>query len=136
MPRPKTWKLKLAPNRYGRSVTKKVNIRVDVSGFSDCAGFAFLVMAANPHLSASEIQDVLQSFGDTQWRSETWIRTRRWMFKPADATPLQPSADGCDERARCIMRDNPRLSSRRMVKLLGSNGIIRPVGWVYRSRFD
>jgi predicted aconitase len=113
-----------------------VNIRADISGFTDCAVFPYLVMAANPHLSAREIQDVLQSFGERQWRSETWIRTRRWMCKPADTTPLQPSADGLDERARRIMRDNPRMSSRKLGKLLGSSGIMRPVEWVYRSRFD
>jgi hypothetical protein len=135
MPRPKTWKLKLAPNRYGRSVTKKVNIRIDVSRFTECAGFAFLVMAANPHLSATEIQHVLQSFGETQWRSETWIKKRRWMFN-ADSTPLQPSADGLDERAGQIMRNNPRLAARKMTALLRANGIPRPPHWVYRSRVE
>jgi hypothetical protein len=117
-------------------VTKKVNIRVDVSGFTDCAVFPYLVMAANPDLSARDIQDVLQSVGAHQWRSETWIRTRRWMCKPADARALQPSADGLDERARCIMRDNPRLSARKLMKLLATHGIVRPIEWVYRSRFD
>jgi hypothetical protein len=134
VPRPKTWKLKTAPDRYGRSVTKTVNLHIDISAFTDCAVFPFLVMTANPHLSARDIQDVLQSF-DWQWRSETWIKTRRWMCKPVDRTALQPSADGLDERARCIMRDNPRLSARKLVKLLGSEGIVRPIEWVYRSRF-
>jgi hypothetical protein len=93
-------------------------------------------MAANPHLSAPDIHDVLQSFGEHQWRSETWIKTRRWMCAPPDTTPLQPSADGHDERAKRVMRDSPRLSARKVVNLLRSNGIVRPVEWVYRSRFD
>jgi hypothetical protein len=132
VPRPKTWKLKTVPDRYGRSHTKAVNIRVDISAFTECAVFPYLVMAANPHLSAPEIQDVLRSFGDFQWRSETWIKTRRWMFTVGE--PLAPSADGLDERAHRIMRNNPRQSARRLVMLLQSNGINRPLDWVYRSR--
>jgi hypothetical protein len=110
-----------------------VNIRVDLSGFKDCAIFPYLVMAANPHLSTRELQDVASSFGDHQWRSETWIKTRRWMCS-VDPTPLQPSADGLDEHARRIMRHNPRLSSSKMVALLKSKGIRRTPQWVYRSR--
>jgi len=133
MPRPKTWKLK-ATDSHGRYVTKTVNIRVDISGFKDCAIFPYLVMAANPHLSTRDLQDVVSSFGDHQWRSETWIKTRRWMCS-VDPTPLQPSADGLDEHARRIMRNHARLSSKKMAALLKSEGILRTPHWVYRSRF-
>ena len=133
MPRPKTWKLK-ATDSYGRPVTKTVNIRVDISGFKDCAIFPYLVMAANPHLSTRDLQDVMSSFGDHQWRSETWIKTRRWMCS-VDPTPLHPSADGLDERARRIMRNHPRMSAPKMAALLKSEGIRRTPHWVYRSRF-
>lgn len=116
-------------------MTKTVNIRVDLSGFKDCAVFPYLVMAANPHLSARELQDVVSSFGDHQWRSETWLKTRRWMCS-VDPTPLKPSADGLDERARRIMQGHPRLSSPKMAALLKADGISRTPHWVYRSRFD
>jgi hypothetical protein len=136
MPRPKTWKLKTAPDKYGRSVTKKVTTQVDVSAFTECAIFPYLVMAANPHLSAPDIQDVLASFGAHQWRSETWIKTRRWMCNPPEDAALQPSTDGLDGRARHIMKEHSRWSARKLVKLLLDNGIVRPIEWVYRSRFD
>ena len=133
MPRPKTWKLKTTDS-HGRSVTKTVNVRVDISGFKDCAVFPYLVMAANPDLSTRDLQDVLSSFGEHQWRSETWIKTRRWMCS-VDPTQLQPSADGLDEQARRVMRQNPRMSSRKMAALLKSLGIKRTAHFVYRSRF-
>jgi hypothetical protein len=133
MPRPKTWKLK-TKDRHGHLQTKTVNLRVDIAAFEDCAVFPYLLMAANPHLSAPELQDVLASIGDHQWRSTTWIKTRRYMCD-VDPNPLQPSDDGQDERARRIMRDHPRLAARKMAALLKSKGINRPVSWVYRSRF-
>ena len=132
MPRPKTWKL-TARNRHGRAVVKRVNIRLDISGFTDCAGFVYLVMAANPHLSAKDVQDVLVSVGERQWRSETWIRSRRWMYEPGRNVPVA-SADGLDERARQLLRDNPRLGARKMAALLRSRGIPRTPDWVFRSR--
>ena len=133
MPRPKTWKLESRDSR-GRRLTKAVSLRVDLSDFKDCAVFPYLLMAANPGLSTRDLQDVLSSLGDHQWRSETWLKTRRWMV--SDPAPLKPSADGLDERARSVMSDHPRMSSRKMAALLKSQGIPRPPQWVYRSRLD
>lgn len=131
MPRPKTWKLRRL-DRFGRTHKKPVCLHVDIRDFTDCAVFPFLLMAANPDLSARDLHDVLAGLDDYQWRSETWLETRRWMC--VDAGVLPPSEDGLDGRAREIMRNQPRISSRRMMKLLRSNGIIRPLDWVYRSR--
>jgi hypothetical protein len=133
MPRPKTWKLKTTDS-HGRAVTKTVNIQLDLAGFKDCAVFPYLLMAANPHLSTRDIQDVASSFGDHQWRSETWIKTRRWMCS-VDPTPVQESADGLDEQAQRILQKNPRMSARRIAAVLEANGILRTLQWVYRSRF-
>jgi hypothetical protein len=130
VPRPKTWKLRTV-DRYGRSRVKTVNIRLDISDFTDCAVFAYLLMAANPQLSTREISDILDTF-DWQCRSQSWVSKRLWMTEPPKL--LEPSADGLDEQAAAIMRNNPRLSSRKLSALLRSQGVQRTPQWVYRSR--
>lgn len=130
-----TWTLTLGePDRYGREQTRTVNLTIDIRDFKDRAGFAYLVMAANPHLSVRDTQEVLAAVGEKHERPIGWISRRRWLFHGTGKTGPKRNADGKDEKARKIMKANPRLSSRQMVYLLRGNGIRRSREWVRRNR--
>jgi hypothetical protein len=130
-----TWTLTLdKPDRYGREQTRTVNLIIDIRDFRDRAGLAWLVMAANPHLSVSDIQEVLFNVGEQHERPRGWISRRRWLFHGSQRPGTRRNADGHDEKARRIMEENPHLSSRQMAHLLRKNGIPRSPEWVRKNR--
>jgi len=132
---PDTWTLTLGePDRYGREQARTVNLTIDIRDFKDKAGFAYLLMAANPHLSVRDTQAVLAAVGEQHERPVGWISRRRWLFHGKGTVGAKRNADGKDEKARRIMEENPRLSSRQMAYLLRENGIRRSREWVRRNR--
>lgn len=133
---PETWTLTIEPDRHGRERVRTVNLTIDIRGFKDKAGFAYLLMAANPHLSLRDIQAVLANVDRHHERSIGWISRRIWLFrgKGERKRGAKPNADGQDEKARQIMAENPRLSSRQMAHLLRERGIRRSAEWVRENR--
>ncbi len=132
---PETWTLTLGvADRYGREQTRTVNLTIDIRDFKDKAGFAYLVMAANPHLSIRDVQEVLATVGEQHERPVGWISRRRWLFHGTGKTGPKRNTDGNDEKARKIMAENPRLSSRQMVYQLRESGIDRSREWVRKHR--
>ncbi len=119
----------------GKKQTREVNYLINVADFRGRAGYIWLLMAANPHLSAPDLLLWLRVSGETAaLRSETWIRTRRWMFKDAARAGVKPNADGRDEEALALMRENRELSARKLVLLLKQHGISRGRTWVRMNR--
>lgn len=132
---PDTWTLTLGePDRYGREQTRTVNLTIDIRDFRDKAGFAYLVMAANPHLSVRDIQEVLAVVGEQHERPVGWISRRRWLFHGTGKTGMKRNADGKDGMACALMADNPRLSNRQTVYVLRNSGIRRSREWVRQNR--
>ena len=129
-----TWTLTLEPDRYGRDQVRTVNLTIDIRDFKDKAGFAWLVMAANPHLSVRDIQEVLANVGEQHERPVGWISRRIWLFRGKGKAGARRDADGLDEKARKIMEENPRLSNRQVAWLLRKNGIPRSPEWVRQNR--
>lgn len=128
-----TWKLTLdKQDRYGRKQVRTVNLFIDIRDFTDKAIFPYLLMAANPLLSAADIAEVLPEVDEHLWRSQSWISKRLWMCRDVQAT--KPNADGLDEKAHRIMAGNPRLSHRKMAYALRQHGISRSPDWVRRHR--
>jgi hypothetical protein len=132
---PETWALTLdEPDRYGREVVRTVNLTIDIRDFRDKAGFPYLLMAANPHLSVRNIQEVLANVDERLERPVGWISRRRWLFHGEGKAGGKPNADGLDEKAYAIMADNPRMSNRQIAYLLRQNGIPRSREWVRKHR--
>jgi hypothetical protein len=71
---PKNWTLTLTDSR-GREKTRTVNTTIDIRDFKDKAGFAYLVIAANPHLSVRQLVYLLKQHGII--RSREWVRKNR-----------------------------------------------------------
>jgi len=133
----KTWKLTYdEPDRYGHERVRTVNRIIDIADFKDRAGFAYLLMAANPQLSVRDTQEVLANIGEQHERPAGWISRRRWLFHGRGESGRKPNADGLDGKALRIMGDNPRLSSRQLVYLLKQHGINRSREWVRKHRAD
>jgi hypothetical protein len=131
----KTWSLTYdEPDRYGQERVRTVNRIIDIADFTDRAGFAYLLMAANPQLSVRDTQEVLASVGEQHERPVGWISRRRWLFHGVGKSGAKPNPDGKDAEARRIMAENPRLSNRQMVYLLRENGIRRSREWVRQNR--
>jgi hypothetical protein len=120
---------------WGRG--KKVRYRLDINAgeFKGRAGMVWLLMAANIHLSLNDLVQVMAAYGYERPRS--WVSRRRWMFlDPALArTPGGVrDVDGREARARKIMDDHPRVSSRELARILRKNGIQRGKTWVLKNR--
>ncbi len=119
----------------GNEVSREVNETVDLRQFEGTAGYALLVLAANRHLSRFALWLWLKHHG--VGRSDSWIMRRRWLFqKPTEtnASGAKPDADGHGKPALDIMRTNPTLSLRDLVRLLAKHGIKRSREWVRRNR--
>ncbi len=118
---------------YGKTKHVAVNFTLDAMNFKGMAGFGLLVLAANPHLTIPQLARLLELNGCE--RSRAWIQKRRWMFKPPDVERGMGGrntnmTDGKDAAALTIMRENPRLSLRDLVRLLAAHGIERGREWV------
>lgn len=122
------------PDRYGREQVRTVNHVLNIEDFKETPGFAWLVIAANPHLSATEIQALLKLTGEQHWRSASWIGRHRWLFKAGGKPGAKRNLDGLDDRAHRIMQENPRLSCRQMAYLLRQRGVPRSAEWVRKNR--
>jgi hypothetical protein len=132
-----TWTFTLdEPDRYGREQVRTLNLTIDIRDFKDKAGFAWLFMAANPHLSVRDTQAALAAVGEQHERPVGWISRRRWLFHGKGKRGAKQNADGLDEKAREIMAENPRLSCRQMANQLRENGINRSPEWVRLNRID
>lgn len=123
------------PDRYGREQTRTINHVINTEDFKDTPGYAWLVIAANPHLSATDIQVFLQLIGEQHWRSNSWIRRHRWLFQATGKRGVKRNLDGLDNRAYRIMQDNPKLSNRKMAYLLRERGAPRSAEWVRQNRW-
>jgi len=124
-------------NWRGKEETRVLNYVLDIRNHVGQPGWAWLVIAANPHLSVADLLRFLSCKGVE--RSRSWMARRRWMFQPDDTknSPGQkPNRDGKDDRAIAIMRDNTRKSVRQLVWLLNEAKIDRSREWVRRHRCD
>ncbi len=117
---------------HNRQVEREVNYTLDVRDFKGLAGEAHLIMAANPRLSSWDIWHLYRHAGIE--RPITWIEKRRWLYRPSSATGPVPCADRRDAQAFKIIRANPHISARDLVKLLRERGIERSRWWVQRWR--
>lgn len=119
----------------GREQRRPINPTLNVDEFRGAPGHALLLIAANRHLSVSDLRRLLDVEGIE--RSRSWIQRRRWLFSDPDAVNApgaKPNRDGRDERAIAIMRDNPNLSARQLSYLLKQHGIRRGKDWVLKNR--
>jgi hypothetical protein len=118
----------------GRECVRQTNDVIEIKKFKGTAGEALLWMAANTHLSVSDLWRLLECAGIE--RGEMWIRRRRWLFQPEGTVNSNSNgnADGKDERALDIMREHPTDSLRFVVRVLKEAGIRRSKDWVRRHR--
>lgn len=119
----------------GKEQTRQVNMTLDLEQYKRTPGHALLIIAANRHLSVGDIERLFE-LEDIE-RSRSYIQRRRWMFQDpgtVNAPGTKPNADGKDDLAIAIMRDNPTLSVRRLSWLLRQRGIRRDKNWVMRNR--
>jgi hypothetical protein len=119
-------------NGRGKAEKKTVKQTLDIRDFKGRPGFALLLIAANPHLSVTDILECLRLHG--VGRSRTWVTKRRWLFQDKVGPGGKADVDGKDNAARKIMGNNPTLSLRDMSILLAENGIVRGKDWIRRNR--
>lgn len=122
---------------HGREVVREVHLVVNVEDLRGTAMYPWLVVAANPRMSAGDIERFLdlQSI-DTPavFRSLSWIKRRQWMARPPGS--YRRNRDGRDEIATRIMAENPCVSIRTLVLKLKERGIKRGREWVRQHRTD
>lgn len=123
----------------GKRQSREVNYVLDIRDFKGRPGFPWLLIAANPRLSVRVLSLWLTSEGESYKRSESWIYRHRWLFRDPERAygpGVQANADGKDQRAIGIMRDNPTLSARGLSRLLKEHGIDRNKDWVWKHRCE
>ncbi|MGB7136644.1 MAG: hypothetical protein WBD46_15235 [Acidobacteriaceae bacterium] len=124
----------------GHQVKRDVALLIDVERFRGTPGYALLVVAANTNLSVGNIERYLTDVvGGLDARSRSWIQRRRWLFQQPDTDNSKgrtPDGDGQAGRAVKIMRANPNLSVRGLVRLLREHAIKREREWVRKHRCD
>jgi len=118
----------------GNEQTREVNLKLDIRNFEGRAGYALLLIAANPHLSYDALLRYLETKGVE--RTLSWLRRRRWMFHPDANSGAKANRDGKSVRAVAVMRENSTLSLRELVRVLKENGITRSKDWVRQHRCD
>jgi len=121
----------------GRECIREVNDVIDIRRYKgNPAGLALLIMAANTHLSISDLQRLLECHNIE--RGDSWIRRRRWLFQPEGTVNSNSNGnlDGKDERARGVMQKHPTASLRFLVRVLKENGIFRSKDWCRAHRCD
>jgi hypothetical protein len=120
----------------GNRITREVNLVADARNVVGLAGYPWLIIAANPHLSNREIEMYLRTCGiPGVQRPSSWIQRRRFLFRQS-STLSWTDRDGNQARAVEIMRENPTASSRQLVHLLKKHDIIRSREWIRRHRCD
>jgi hypothetical protein len=115
--------------------TRPVNWTLDIRDHQGEPGWAMLAIAANTHLSVADLLRLLSTGGVE--RSRSWIGRRRWLFSKLDAINnpgAKPNKDGKDPLAIDVMRANPTLSVRQLVRALSEHGITRKREWVRQHR--
>lgn len=124
----------------GHEVSKEVHLIADARNVVGLAGYPWIVIAANPHLSNLDIERYLATCGiDGAERSLSWIQRRRWMFrtvKPGNANGPRSDVDGNYARALQIMWDHPTVSNCKLVHILKKHRIKRSREWVRQHRCD
>jgi hypothetical protein len=124
----------------GNKITQEINMVADARDVVGLAGYPWIIIAANPHLSNATIERYLRHCGvDGAERSLSWIQRHRWMFRsvePGNTKGPMPDPDRNQVRAVRVMRDNPNLSVRQLVYLLKENRIVRSREWVRKHRCD
>lgn len=122
----------------GKKQTRTVNLTLDIRSMEGLAGYPWVLIAANPHLSIADIERFLccklDDGLDGVLRSRSWIQRRLFLFRRPKSDRAHP--DGKDERAIAIMQDYPTMSARNLSKLLKQHGINREKTWVWRHRCD
>jgi hypothetical protein len=120
----------------GRKVSRLVNQILDIREFTHCAVYPWLLMAANPHLSAPDLSTITAGQPhDEVFRPARWLNKRRWMCGETRHIGGPPrNADGRDPKAFKLLSENRDLSLRDMVRLLKKNGIVRGREWVRLNR--
>lgn len=127
-----TWK-----NWRGKEESRVINYTLDIRENVQAPGWALLAVAANTHLSVSEMLRLLLDLGGVE-RSRSWLQRRRWLFQlPGTVNdPHQTNKDGNNDRAILLMADNSTLSVRQLVWVLAKHGIKRGREWVRCHRCD
>jgi hypothetical protein len=124
----------------GHKVKRDVALSIDVERFRGTPGYALLVVAANTNLSVGDLARYLTDVvGGLDARSRSWIQRRRWLFQQPgtdNSKGRTPDGDGQAARAVKIMRANPNLSVRGLVRLLREHAIKREREWVRKHRCD
>jgi hypothetical protein len=125
----------------GKEVTRDVHMALNAA---DCRGtpiYPWLVIAANPHLSAPDILRFFELEAERGLagirRPLSWIRRKRWMAQFPDHINMsgpRPDDDAQYRRAVAIMRANPTMSARALARLLKENGVDRGKDWVCLHR--
>ena len=129
MARRPVWTLTTA--KYGKTARVKVNRCIpDIAVFKDKPGFPYLLMAANPEMALSDVEDVLRHFGNGQERSRTWLRRRSWLFRDRGRTVLSALL----QQARPLMERHPNASAVELAWRLRKVGIAVTAAWVKRHR--
>jgi hypothetical protein len=116
---------------------KKIKYRTDIDAreFKGRAGMPWLIMAANVHLSITELLEVMAAYGYERTRS--WVSRRRWIFVDANyvrSCGVARNADGQEDRAYRMMAKHPHVSARELARILRQNGIKRGKDWVLKNR--
>jgi hypothetical protein len=117
-----------------RQIEKTVNCVIDIRDFADKAGFAWLMIAANPHLSLAEMRNALAIEGEQHERSASWIARRRWMFHTPKPVGAPKNRDRRDEQVLAFCAQHPKMSSRQIAGFLRTKGITRSATWVRTHR--
>jgi hypothetical protein len=122
----------------GHEVTREVNLVADARNVVGLAGYPWIVIAANPHLSNADIGRYLATCGiDGVERSLSWIQRHRWMFRrSANENGAKSNLDGNYARALQIMWDHPTASNCELVRILKEHRIKRSREWVRKHRCD
>jgi hypothetical protein len=121
----------------GKEVRRDVHMALNAADFRGTPIYPWLVIAANPHLSAPDILRFLKVEAKSGLKNVerplSWIRRKRWMAQfPNHVNMSGPRSDDDAEyrRAVVIMRSNPTMSARALARLLKENGIERGKDWV------
>ncbi len=125
-----------ATDTRGRLVRFPVRMDINAADFAGTAIYPWLVMAANPQLSANAISTFLFDSGPpAAYRPGHWLARRRKMFFPPGTKRPTARVGPDHDAALRIMRDNTGLSLRDLVRLLKENGVTRGREWVRQWRY-